>query len=91
MSLEHHVNEKTPPAFIWHTVADIAVPVENSLLFAQGLRGKNIPFELHIYPEGPHGLALGTEESMKEDNKLYPSVATWTSLCMEWLKKSLRF
>ena len=46
MSLEKQVNENTPPTFLWHTVADPVVPVENTLLFAQALQSHNIPFEL---------------------------------------------
>jgi len=87
MSLEHHVSEKTPPAFIWHTFADAGVPVENSLLFAQALREKNIPFELHIYPEGVHGLSLAAEETSNGRPELVsPHVASWIRLCKEWLK-----
>jgi len=87
MSLEHHVSEKTPPAFIWHTFADAGVPVENSLLFAQALREKNIPFELHIYPEGVHGLSLATEETANGRSDLVsPHVAGWIKLCKEWLR-----
>ena len=58
-SAELHVNKNTPKAFIWHTFADTLVPVENSLLYAEKLRENNIPFELHIYPLGPHGLGTG--------------------------------
>lgn len=82
MSLEYHVYEKTPPAFLWHTFEDGAVPVENSLFFAQGLRRNGIPFELHVYPEGNHGLSLATKETDSES----PHVATWMGLCIEWLK-----
>ncbi|HOJ09295.1 MAG TPA: alpha/beta hydrolase [Clostridiales bacterium] len=85
MSLEHHVSEKTPPAFIWHTFADQGVPVENSLLFTQSLRNKSIPFELHIYPEGGHGLSLATEETATRPDQVVPHAATWIKLCLEWL------
>ena len=85
MSLEHNVSEKTPPTFLWHTFDDNAVPVENSLLFAQALRAENIPFELHIYPEGPHGLSLANEETDEDGIGVYPNVATWMRLCTTWL------
>jgi acetyl esterase/lipase len=85
MSLEKQVSEITPPTFLWHTFSDNSVPVENSLLFAQGLRKNNIPFELHIYPEGPHGLSLATEETAAEGMGVYLHVATWMGLCIEWL------
>lgn len=86
MSLEKQVNSKTPPSFLWHTFSDPGVPVENSILFAQALRKKEIPFELHIYPEGPHGLSLATEETDNGEMGTYPHVATWMNLCIEWLE-----
>ena len=63
-----------------------AVPVENSMLFARELCEKNIPFELHIYPEGPHGLSLATEETDNGNIGTYPHVATWVDLCQKWLE-----
>ncbi len=87
MSLEHQVNDQTPPAFIWHTFNDNAVPVENSLLFASELRAHGVPFELHIYPEGSHGLSLATEETDDGSMGIHPHVATWIGLCTEWLRQ----
>jgi len=87
MSLEEQVNEKTPPAFIWHTFEDTTVPVENSLLFAQAMRRHGIPFELHIYPEGPHGLSLATKLTATDERHIDPHVATWMDLCIQWLSR----
>jgi acetyl esterase/lipase len=78
MSLEKQVDENTPPTFLWHTAEDSAVPVENSLFFAKSLSKHNIPFELHVYEKGRHGLGLAHE---------LPRVATWFSLCCEWLEE----
>ncbi len=55
--LDKQVSDDTPPAFIWSTFEDKSVPCENSLRFASALRAHNIPFELHIYEKGCHGLA----------------------------------
>lgn len=85
MSLEKQVSDKTPPAFIWHTFADNAVPVENSMIFAQELRRNNIPFELHIYPEGPHGLSLAEKETAQNPGQINKNVASWLILCINWL------
>lgn len=88
LSLEYQVNEKTPATFLWHTFADETVPVENSLLFAQSLRQYNIPFELHVYPEGPHGLSLATSETDSQGQfGEFPHVASWMDLCIEWLNQ----
>lgn len=85
VSLEKQIGEHTPESFIWHTFEDNAVLVENSLLFANGLRKFNIPFELHIYNKGGHGLSLGTEETASPRMPIYPQISTWFDLCINWL------
>jgi acetyl esterase/lipase len=72
MSLERQVRKDTPPAFLWTTVEDAAVPIENSTLFAQALRAHGVPFEIHVYPKGQHGLGLAPGD---------PHLATWPKLC----------
>lgn len=59
LSNELQVTKDTSPTFIWHTVEDKTVPVENALLFASALRRAGVPFSLHIYENGAHGLGLG--------------------------------
>jgi acetyl esterase/lipase len=90
VSLERHVGPQTPPTFLWHTVADQSVPVENSLLFARALRQHKIPFEMHIYPDGGHGLSLATEETATDDHSGDPHVAGWIRLCVEWLQHTFQ-
>ena len=83
-SVENRVNEDTPPAFLWHTFSDPAVPVENSLLYASALRRYQIPFELHIYPHGGHGLCAVSDETywkVPKFERKYP----WIDLSIEWL------
>lgn len=58
-SLEKHVDERSAPAFIIHTAEDELVPVHNSLMMATAYANAKVPFELHVYPHGPHGMALG--------------------------------
>lgn len=87
LSLETQVSEKTPPTFLWHTVEDNTVPVENSMLFASALRRNGVPFELHLYQKGLHGLSLGTEEITCKATGYpnQPNVRSWTSLLRTWL------
>ena len=63
-SCDKLVTPDTPPAFIWHTAADACVPVENSLFYALALSKNKIPYELHIYPDGCHGLSTADEMTM---------------------------
>lgn len=52
------VNSDTPRAFLWATADDPLVPAENAMIMASALRKNGIPFELHIYENGQHGLSL---------------------------------
>jgi acetyl esterase/lipase len=80
LSNELQVTSNTPPCFIWHTWEDTAVPVENSLHFAEALRKAGVRFDLHIYEKGAHGLGLGTPNW--EPARRHP----WTADCLIWLK-----
>ena len=92
-SLEKHVSADTPPAFLWHTSTDRSVPVENSLMFATALRRCGVPFELHVYPFGEHGLSLATEEVKQPENDRLPDahVAGWVRECGEWIGQMVPF
>lgn len=86
-SLENQVTDSTPPAFLWHTVDDATVPVQNTLLFASALQKNHIPFECHIYPSGVHGLSMcNTEVNTKNEH-----CATWFPLCVKWLDELFSF
>lgn len=87
LSLEKRVTENTPPAFVWHTFEDGLVPVENSLYFTQAMNEKKIPFELHIYPKGGHGLSLATEETRYFEDKgpLQKECQNWITMAGTWV------
>lgn len=61
-SLEKHVTEDNPPAFLWHTITDDLVPVENSFLYEAALREKGVKHAMHLYSWGHHGLSLADAE-----------------------------
>ncbi|MBQ7935410.1 MAG: alpha/beta hydrolase [Clostridia bacterium] len=63
LSIEKHVTADYPPTFLWHTATDTTVPVQNSIVMAKMLADHGVPFELHIYPTGRHGLSLADERS----------------------------
>ncbi|WP_053362849.1 alpha/beta hydrolase [Bacillus sp. FJAT-27251] len=87
VSLEKQVSKDTPPTFLWHTFTDEPVPVENSFLFANALLKQKISLEMHIYPRGAHGLALGTEETRGKNNdrSVQPEVASWIEMAGRWV------
>lgn len=89
VSLENAVTPDTPPTFLWHTCADELVPVENSLFFASALRKCGVPFELHIFEEGVHGLSL-CNRLTASDEKLRmhePRAEGWAALASGWLTR----
>ncbi len=86
-SLERGLGEYTPPAFLIHTANDSSVPVENTLVMASALSEAKVPFEVHIYPDGLHGLALANEVTASNDNMLREDFAAWTELADAWMKK----
>lgn len=72
LSLDKQVTRRTPPTFLFHTVSDAAVPVENSLSYAAGLRKAQVDFELHLYQKGAHGVGLAGHD---------PVLRTWPAPC----------
>ena len=87
-SLEKHVNSTTPPAFLWHTFTDTCVPVQNSLLMADAMTRAKVPFEMHIFPEGVHGLALADEQTASGDPDTFirTNCACWVDLAATWMR-----
>lgn len=85
MSLENRVGSHTPPTFLWHTFTDQSVPVENSLLYAMALSKHSVPCELHIYPQGHHGLSRISDETLWAVN-CYRRKYDWLAESVEWLK-----
>lgn len=88
-SCEQLVTEKTPPAFLWHTAADAVVPVNNSLLYAQALAKHHIPFGLHIYPAGHHGLSTADDQTNGPLEPAVQCVHSWLPQVKVWLKNYL--
>ena len=80
LSSELQVTTNTPPCFIWCTYEDRTVPIENELMFAGALRKNHVPFDLHIYQKGGHGLGLGNHTNP------HAPLLPWTADCLYWLK-----
>jgi len=87
-NFEHH-----PPVFLWHTMDDSVVNVENSFVLVDSLRSYQVPVELHIFESGPHGLSLATRDVAFEHldpvefEKKHQHVSKWLDLAVSWLKR----
>ena len=80
LSSERHVNAQTPPCFVWHTQEDAAVKVENALEFAAALQRNGVPFDLHIYQKGRHGIGL-------VDKPPFANAHPWSRDLAFWLRE----
>ena len=80
LSNELQVTTNTPPCFLWATFEDKAVPMENTVQFAEALRKNHVPFDLHIYEKGRHGIGL-------KDKFPFANPHPWAGDCLFWLKE----
>lgn len=76
------VSAQTPPAFVWHTMEDNTVNVVNSLDYIKALKKFGIRAELHVFPDGYHGLGLAD----KSDDSVSVHVSKWPQLLLDWIK-----
>jgi acetyl esterase/lipase len=83
--IENNVDSRSCPAYIVHTANDEIVNVRNSIALADAYAKNDMKFELHIFPNAPHGMALSntiTACGCKGwDN---PHHAKWVELAAEW-------
>ena len=80
-SLEDKITPATPPTFLWHTMEDGSVPVENSLLLLSALHKAGVPCEAHFFERGRHGTSICTTEVDTADRHRHH----WVELAVEWL------
>ncbi|EZP36392.1 alpha/beta hydrolase [Janthinobacterium lividum] len=77
LSVELHVDTRTPPTFIAQALDDRVSPPENSILMAAALRRAGVSVELHQFQSGGHGWGLGKPGS---------APAAWPQLLLAWLR-----
>ncbi|MGN0984672.1 MAG: alpha/beta hydrolase [Gemmiger sp.] len=85
-SCDAQVTPHTPPAFLWHTATDASVPAANSLLYARALADNRVPFELHIYPAGGHGLSTVDAQTNDALEPAAAYAANWIAAARHWLQ-----
>lgn len=86
-SLDLRVDERSVPAFIVHTATDKTVNVRNAIRLANAYAENNIPFEVHIFKDAPHGMALSNKITAGGNQKHNdPHNAKWVELAAEWME-----
>ena len=79
-SPEVNITRDVPPFFIWQTNSD---DPRNSFALGQSLTAVGIPFEMHLFPEGVHGLGLA--DGRNDLAMDIPHVHKWADLCTDWI------
>lgn len=83
--LDENVCERTAPAFIWSTAEDTVVPPINAISYAAQLSKNKIKFELHVYPQGEHGLASCNKELNGDVDYLFKPIR-WFDDCAAFFR-----
>jgi acetyl esterase/lipase len=79
LSTDTQVTADTPPTFLFHTNADTAVPVENSVYYFLALRKARVPAEMHIFKDGAHGAGMPMNDT---------ALSEWPKVLGNWLRAS---
>lgn len=89
-SCEKLVGSQTPPTFLFHTAPDTTVPVQNSICYANALANNHIPFEMHVYPFGSHGISTSDKLTLNSPNRETVYVADWVEKAKKWLEVTFK-
>jgi acetyl esterase/lipase len=89
LSPARQIGPHVPPMFLWTTSEDSLVPSTQSLVLALALAERNLPYELHVFEKGSHGLSLAVQASASSRAEIDPDAAKWVELVESWLTKRL--
>ena len=83
--LDRRVDSDSVPAFIMHTSHDQTVDVRDSLSLATAYKEAGLKFEMHIFPDAPHGVALGNKiTSIGKAEYENEAIAEWVRMAAVW-------
>lgn len=88
LSLPKLINKNNPRAFIFSTFEDSVVPIKNTISLISAYKENDVPFEVHIFERGEHGLSLGNISvyNLKYLDELSKTNSKWFDLFLIWLK-----
>lgn len=87
----YHVSENTPPMFLWTTRQDNVVPVQQTIIMANALTEYDIPFEMHVFSRGMHGLSLASQATSQAKEQNMAEIAQWPAMAQRWLEEMFPF
>lgn len=86
----NYAGKHMPPLFIWHNRFDRFVPAINPVMIAAKMLELDLPFELHIFQGGEHGMSVcnrlsSYDEEARKQNEENPNVGMWVPMCVNWI------
>ena len=81
------VTKDTIPAFIWGTSEDTLVPAAHSALYSAALAKAHVPYEIHTFEKGAHGLSTADWDAAAAQDQILPDAKKWISLVKPWLDR----
>ena len=80
------VTAQTPPTFMWGSIQDGLTPFADHLaVYAAALAHADVPFELHEFSTGGHGIALANKyTSIVNYDRADEHMAKWFPLFLDW-------
>jgi acetyl esterase/lipase len=90
LDVVNYVGPHTAPMFFWHNRYDKLVSVINPILMAEAMTKCKLPFEMHIFQNGEHGMSVNNMLSNPLGEGLDPSVGMRVPLCSQWLRLIFR-
>ncbi len=85
LNLAQYVGPDSVPMFCWHTAEDALIPPQSILRFATAYADAKVPFELHIFQKGEHGLALSSYVTANGRKSMDdPVAAPWVDMSVTW-------
>lgn len=90
LDLIQYAGPHMPPMFIWYNRFDKYVPAVNPVMIAAKMLELDLPFELHLFQGGEHGMSVcnslssysDTKKKLNEEN---PNVRMWVPMCTNWI------
>jgi len=88
LDVVNYVNADTAPMFIWHCRYDNYVPAINPIIMAKAMQENSLPYELHIFQQGQHGMGIGksSDSEIVLQNLDYINADLWVPMCVNWLR-----
>ncbi len=90
VNLDEAVTEQVPPTYLWATATDQVVPVKNTLCYALALAEHKVPYELHVFTEGAHGISSGSAEINSWQIATAKATRVWIDECANFFRRFVK-